>query len=397
MPGIASWEVETTERTPTVADVVVVLCVGAVTLANLATVIPLLSLSPTEDRELAETDWLAINLVLIGAISLMWRRRSPLVVLGISASAFSAGLLLAYPPAQPIGPAIALYTVALVHGSLVTATGGLAAALLIMTSTATHLHWQADSPDRLLENLLLLGAACLLGHGIQLARTRKSVLEAQEARLAREHATKTQQAIRDEKTRIARELHDVVAHHVSVITAQASGAQRVFDTQPQLAKEALRSIEATGRGALTEMRRLLGVLQTDTDSAETQPQPGLDQLPVLIARMERSGLPVDLEISGEPRPLSTGVQLNAFRIVQEALTNTLKHASASRALVELGYGSGQLHIRVGDNGNGLRPDSIPGHGLIGMRQRAAVLGGELAVVPGTDGGVLVDASLPTEA
>ena len=374
----------------------VVLCVGAITFGNLATVIPLLSLCPTAERELAEVDWLAIALVLIGAVSLAWRRQAPLAVLAITTTVFCAGLLLGYPPAQPIAPMIALYALAVVHSSLVTATAGAAAALVIVTATATHLHWQADFDDRVFENLMLLSAACLLGYGIQLSRARKSVLLAQETRLAREHAAHTQQAIRIEKSRIARELHDVVAHNVSVITAQASGARRVFDTEPELAREALHSIETTGRGALTEMRRLLGVLQLETDNAEVEPQPGLDQLPFLIAQMERSGLPVELTVSGAARPLSSGVQLNAFRIVQEALTNTLKHAGPSRARVELSYRSDHLDVRVGDNGRGLRADAVPGHGVIGMHQRAAMLGGELSVLQGAAGGVQVDASLPTE-
>jgi signal transduction histidine kinase len=338
-----------------------------------------------------------IGLALGGAVSLLWRRRAPLAVLAVTTGTFCASMFLGYPPAQPIAPAIALYTLALVHGSLITASAGAAAALLIVTATATHLRWQADFADRVFENLMLLGAACLLGYGIQLGRTRRSVLFAQEARLAREHAARTQQAVRDEKARIARELHDVIAHHVSVITAQACGAQRVFDTEPELAREALHCIETTGRGALTEMRRLLGVLKLEgDDNAVTEPQPGLDQLPSLLAQMERAGLPVDLQISGDPRPLSTGVQLNAFRIVQEALTNALKHAGASRARVELGYRAHHLEVRVGDNGRGFNAQAAPGHGVIGMRQRAAVLGGKLAVVPRADGGVLVNASLPTE-
>jgi signal transduction histidine kinase len=376
---------------------VIVLCVGALTFGNLATVIPLLSLCPTAERELAEADWLGISLVLVGAVSLAWRRQAPLAVLATTATAFCAGLLLGYPPAQPIAPVIALYALAVVHSSLVTASAGAAAALVIVTATATHLQWQADFDDRVFENLMLLSAACLLGYGIQLSRARKSVLKAQEARLAREYAAQTQQAVRVEKSRIARELHDVVAHHVSVITAQATGAQRVFDTEPELARDALHSIETTGRGALTEMRRLLGVLQLETDNAEIEPQPGLDELPFLIAQMERSGLPVDLQVSGEPRALSSGVQLNAFRIVQEALTNTLKHAGPARARVELSYQADHLDVRIFDDGRGFDADSVPGHGLIGMRQRTAMLGGEFAVLQGVSGGVMVNASLPTEA
>jgi signal transduction histidine kinase len=374
----------------------VVLCVGVLAFANLATVVPFFSLCPAAERDLAETDWLGISLVLIGAVSLAWRRRAPMAVLAITAAAFCGSLLLGYPPAQPLAPMIALFALAVVHSSLVTAAAGAVAGLVIVTATATYLHWRADFDDRVLEDLLLLAAACLLGYGVQLSRARRSVLIAQEARLAREHAALTQQAVRDEKSRIARELHDIIAHSVSVITAQATGAQQVFDTEPGLARDALRSIETTGRGALTEMRRLLGVLQLENDDPGIEPQPGLDQLPLLIAQMERSGFPVELIVTGDPRPLSSGVQLNAFRIVQEALTNTLKHAGPARARVELGYRSDRLNIRICDSGRGFGADAVLGNGLIGMRQRAAMLGGELAVGPGPGGGVLVSVSLSTE-
>src|SRR3954452_332343 len=174
----------------------------------------------------------------------------------------------------------------------------------------------------------------MLGYGIQISRARRSVMIAQEVRLAREHDAEKQRAIHEMKSRIARELHDVVAHHVSVITAQAAGAQRVFDAQPELARQALAAIETTGRGALTEMRRVLGLLHP-AGTADLEPPPTLDQLPSLVARTERAGLPVRLSISGSPSELPSGMELNAFRIVQESLTNTLKHAGATRAEVEL--------------------------------------------------------------
>ena len=389
---------------------------AALILGSLVTTIPLLSVTSAGERGPADNGWLAVVLVLVGTLCLIWRRRASLLVFAISAVAFCTGLLLGYSPALPLAPVIALYTLAVAHNSLVAAgAAGVVVALFVAIGTATQPGWWEDFDDRVFENLLLLLIACMLGYGIQLSHARRSVLMAQESRLAREHDAEKEQAIRAEKSRIARELHDVVAHHVSVMTAQAAGAQRVFDAEPDLARQALQSIETVGRGALNEMRRLLGVLQTEADDAAVAPQPGLDQLPSLLAQMRRAGLPVELRVRGDPRPLPCGVELNAFRIVQEALTNALKHAGPSRAQVELSYHSayldlrvcdngyldtwipGYLDLRVCDNGRGFGADATPGHGLIGMRQRASLLGGEIHVRPGSDGGVQVVATLPTEA
>ena len=371
---------------------------AALILGSLVTTIPLLSVTSAGERGAADNGWLAVVLVLVGTLCLIWRRRASLLVFAISAVAFCTGLLLGYSPALPLAPVIALYTLAVAHNSLVAAgAAGVVVALFVAIGTATQPGWWEDFDDRVFENLLLLLIACMLGYGIQLSHARRSVLMAQESRLAREHDAEKEQAIRAEKSRIARELHDVVAHHVSVMTAQAAGAQRVFDAEPDLARQALQSIETVGRGALNEMRRLLGVLQTEADDAAVAPQPGLDQLPSLLAQMRRAGLPVELRVRGDPRPLPCGVELNAFRIVQEALTNALKHAGPSRAQVELSYHSAHLDLRVCDNGRGFGADATPGHGLIGMRQRASLLGGEIHVRPGSDGGVQVVATLPTEA
>ena len=371
---------------------------AALILGSLVTTIPLLSVTSAGERGPADNGWLAVVLVLVGTLCLIWRRRASLLVFAISAVAFCTGLLLGYSPALPLAPVIALYTLAVAHNSLVAAgAAGVVVALFVAIGTATQPGWWEDFDDRVFENLLLLLIACMLGYGIQLSHARRSVLMAQESRLAREHDAEKEQAIRAEKSRIARELHDVVAHHVSVMTAQAAGAQRVFDAEPDLARQALQSIETVGRGALNKMRRLLGVLQTEADDAAVAPQPGLDQLPSLLAQMRRAGLPVELRVRGDPRPLPCGVELNAFRIVQEALTNALKHAGPSRAQVELSYHSAYLDLRVCDNGRGFGADATPGQGLIGMRQRASLLGGEIHVRPGSDGGVQVVATLPTEA
>ncbi len=388
----------TTERNRFVTDGILALGVTALLLLNFVITIPLLSVNGTSDRGLAAVDPLAVELVLVGTLCLIWRRRAPLVVLAISSVAFCSYVALGYPAARPLAPVVALYTLAVTSSSLVASSASVVVIVGVVASMATGQGWMRDDfDDQLVANLLLLGAGCMLGYGIQLSRARTSVLNAQATRLAREHAAETREAIRQEHSRIARELHDVVAHHVSVITAQAGGAQRVFDAEPEEARQALSSIEATGREALIEMRRLLGVLQTEDGEAERTPQPGLDQLAALIAQTERAGLPVQLGVRGHPRPLPSGVELSAYRIVQEALTNTLKHAGPSRAYVELSYHGERLDLHIYDDGRGFTVDSTPGHGLIGMHQRAALLGGELVVGHASDGGVEVSATLPTGA
>jgi signal transduction histidine kinase len=221
-------------------------------------------------------------------------------------------------------------------------------------------------------------------------------LQQQTVRLVREHTDETRLAVEQEQARIARELHDVVAHSVSLIIAQASVAQRAADTELEEAKQALGSIERTGREALTEMRGLLGVLQPGRDRAEAEPCLGLDRLPALISQVQRTGLPVQLLVHGSPGPLPAEVELSAFRIVQEALTNILKHAGVARATVVLRHRPGTLELRIWDDGHGGVPTWAPGHGLAGMRQRTALLGGALSAGPRPGGGFQVVATLPLE-
>jgi signal transduction histidine kinase len=206
--------------------------------------------------------------------------------------------------------------------------------------------------------------------------------------------------VEHDRALIARELHDVVAHHVTVVVVQAGAASRVFDAQPEQARTALRSIESVGREALDEMRRLLDVLRPDDDEPDVVPQPGLDQLPALVATLRTAGLPVTLSVRGEPRALPGGVELNAYRIVQEALTNTLRHAGPTRAEVVVTYGADMLELQVHDEGavSGRSPAAAaaPGRGLVGMRQRAELVGGRLSAGPRDGAGFSVTAALPLE-
>jgi signal transduction histidine kinase len=213
----------------------------------------------------------------------------------------------------------------------------------------------------------------------------------------RDQEQRTRLAVGDERSRIARELHDVVAHSVGVIVVQAEGARRVFERDPERARDALASIEQTAREALAEMRRSLGVLRDEDRSALLEPQPGIDELDGLLERAREGGLTVELTVEGEPLVLPRSVDLSAYRILQEALTNTIKHAGRARSRVTVRYGERELLLEVSDDGPGPSNDGAegtPGHGLVGMRERVASHGGELHLGRGADGGFVVRASLP---
>ena len=208
-------------------------------------------------------------------------------------------------------------------------------------------------------------------------------------RLEREHAT----AVLDERARIARELHDVVAHSISVMTVQAGAARLLLDEDPPRARQPLLSVEQTGRQALAEMRRLLGVLRGADDGAALAPQPGLDQLDALVEQMRSAGLLVKVTVDGESRPLGAGIDLTAYRVIQEALTNVLRHAGNARAHVHLRYEPEALELDIINSGQ-TRRNGHAGHGLIGMRQRIELYGGEFAAGPLPAGGYAVHARLP---
>jgi signal transduction histidine kinase len=218
--------------------------------------------------------------------------------------------------------------------------------------------------------------------------------------LERERDARTQAAIAEERARIAREMHDVVAHNMSVMVVQADGAAFMVDSDPARAKGALETISETGRTALAEMRGILGVLRDGEHEEEYAPRPDVRQLDQLVDRLRRAGLPVELTVEGVERRLPTGVGLAAYRVVQESLTNTLRHAgpAVSRVRVRLRYGDDALEIRILDDGRGaaVPDDGEPGkgHGLIGMRERVSVYGGSVRAGPRVGGGYEVVASLP---
>jgi len=210
----------------------------------------------------------------------------------------------------------------------------------------------------------------------------------------RERDLVAREAVVEERARIARELHDVIAHHVSMIVLQAGAERRVLDGANASTREVLETVERTGRSALTEMRRLLGMLRGDANEPLT-PQPCLTDVPMLVSQLREAGLPVVLHVEGERRELPVGIELSAYRIVQEALTNALKHAGEASASVNIRYGSDSLELEIADDGPGAStPISSGGHGLVGMRERVALYGGRLDAGRRPSGGFVVRVLLP---
>jgi len=224
----------------------------------------------------------------------------------------------------------------------------------------------------------------------------REVDEAKEraARAEREREERARLAVSEERARIARELHDVVGHSVSVMTVQASAVRRLLEPDQERERAALLVVEQTGREALAEMRRMVGVLRRPEEAPALAPQPTLEQLERLIANAREAGLPVELRVEGEPVPLSAGVDLTAYRLVQEGLTNALKHARAAQAEVLVRYTDGHVELTVSDDGPGGGDGDKGGHGLVGMRERVSVYGGELEAGPRPEGGYRLRARLP---
>jgi signal transduction histidine kinase len=232
--------------------------------------------------------------------------------------------------------------------------------------------------------------------GFSLGRKFEEADEAKERaiRAEREREERARAAVAEERARIARELHDVVGHSVSVMTVQASGVRRLLRPDQEREREALLVVERTGREALAEMRRMVGVLRRPEEAPALAPQPSLDHVSRLVEQAREAGLPVELRIEGETIQLPAGIDLTAYRLVQEGLTNVVKHAQATRAEVLVSYGDGYLEVTVKDNGKGLGNGDGGGHGLVGMRERVSVYGGELDAGPQTGGGYRLRAKLP---
>jgi signal transduction histidine kinase len=337
-------------------------------------------------------------LLVASTVPLVLRRVAPVTVFVVCGAASLGYQAIGYNPEPlPLGVLVALYSVAVIRGPLVCSVAG-AAYLYALTQLAL-LGLMPVSDDQYFTDLVAVIATVTLGYGVALGRARAEVAEQRAAALARDQDQRVQAAREQEQARIAREVHDIVAHDMCVMVAQAAAARRVFADQPQTAASALDSIETLGRDGLDGLRRLMSLLRTEPAAPERSPQPALDRLPPLLDQVRRAGLPVELVVRGRPRPLAATVELTAYRIVQEALTNSLKHAGPTRATVTLDYEGEALRVEVTDEGTGaesagLRRPPSNGYGLLGMQQRAALLGGQLVAGPEQGKGFRVMVRLP---
>ena len=357
--------------------------------AVLATFLVLTGLTTTNQIEAIykPRDGVAIALILVATLPYYLRRRAPLPVFVVSQTAIAAIFVLDYHGgALPFVLAVGAYTVGAYRPMPEVV---LAAALQNVTFVVMVL---ADSAGfgvpQYLTSVPLYAATMLVGWTMQSRRLRYDALE-------REQGESALRAAADERLRIAQELHDVVAHSLGVIAVQAGVGMHVIDTDPAEARRSLEHISRTSRSSLAEIRRVLGLVRSGEPTASYSPTPGLADLPQLVDEMAGAGLPVDLEVAEGAADLPPGVELAAYRIVQEALTNALRHARAHRATVRVEVDGSRLRVVVSDDGAGQNGKGRPGgHGLVGMRERVAVYGGTLELGPAAEGGFRVDAAIP---
>jgi signal transduction histidine kinase len=332
---------------------------------------------------------IGVPVALIACLPLLFRRSHPLPTLAVTVAA-TAGLVAGWGSYNPLAVGIALYTVADQCERRRSLTAAVITLVVLAVPLQAHegLRWGAT----VLGQLVGFGAAWLIGDSVRSRRRYLGALEERAERLERERETEAARAVAEEQARIAREVHDVIAHTISVIVVQAAAARDVLAARPERAGEALENIEGAARGALGELRRLLGTVGGD---APLVPQPGLDGLDELVGQVRAAGLDVAVTVEGRQRDLPPALDLSAYRVVQEALTNTLKHAHATRADVELRYLGDALDVEIRDDGtaNGAAADS-QGRGLLGMRERVTSFGGTLSVGPGSGGGFVVSAHFP---
>ncbi|GAA4726331.1 sensor histidine kinase [Phytohabitans rumicis] len=316
--------------------------------------------------------------VLVGAV-LLGRRRAPLAVLAATCAGAALLIPLDYSPGgAPI--VVALASLADLRSRRTSVAVLVPTALFLLLASITSL----ASPI----------AAWVLGSYLRTRRRYTWALEERAATLEREREQLDQIAAQRERTSIARELHDIVAHSVTVMLIGVRGARDVLPTSPRVAAQTLERVEATAEQSLAELRRILVLLRASDNGAQFRPQPSLAQLGELVAEYRTAGMPVRLQLTGQARPLAGGVELSAYRIVEEALTNVLKHTEPTQVTVTVGYGQTQLDVTVEDDGGGNDPaPSAGGHGIVGMRERAAVAGGTLEARR-TDRGFQVTARLP---
>lgn len=328
----------------------------------------------------------------LGAVLLLSRRVEPVAVLAGLVAIYVAEFIVVGSPegfGVAVPPMVAAYSVARWERRR-PAWWGLVLLLILGLAWITFDPVQATAVSRVRQAVWWSPwvIAWLVG-----ALVRSRVLNAEQRRLRRQDMAS--RAVTEERNRIARELHDVIGHSVSIMTVQASAVRRRLDPDQADEREALETVEVTGREALAEMRRMVGVLRESGETADREPAPGLSQLGRLVEQFRSAGMPVDVSVTGLAQPLAPGLDLTAYRLVQEALTNSLRHAaSPTRAEVSIGYSAETLEIAVRDNGRQVGPGADPGHGLLGLRERVSVYGGELIARPRPEGGFELIATLP---
>ena len=340
--------------------------------------------------------WVLIPLTVLLFLPLLARRRFPFgapaaLFIYAAAVSFFEGRLVTF----PFAIFLAVLTCSFLFGMLPErrqAVSGLGIALGA-AAIVTHNHPTQGASDFLFIGVLFT-IVWLTGNALGAKLSQYRQAEERAERLEREREERARAAVAEERARIARELHDVVGHSVSVMTVQASGVRRLLRPEQEREREALLIVEQTGREALAEMRRLVGVLRRPEEAPALAPQPSLQYLDKLVDQVRESGLDVDLKVEGEAAKLPASVDLAAYRLVQEGLTNTLKHAQAHRAEVLVRYGNGEVELVVADDGNGKGGGDGGGHGLVGLRERITVVGGELNAGPLAGGGYEVRARLP---
>jgi signal transduction histidine kinase len=307
------------------------------------------------------------------------------LILGISVAALAMPIF-----AQPTNSGVFVFLLLAVYSGAAHTSGRrtlLAGAMTVgIFVTAFLMGDTGVTADAMVFYAIVFGGPWVAGRAVHQRRLNERELQLEIGKAAA--------AIVEERARIARELHDVVAHSISVMVIQARGGRRVFESEPADAREAFAVIESTGQQALDEMRRLVGMLRSGEDTLPLAPQPSLKELGTLVEQVRAAGLPVQLAVEGVPRDLPPGVDLSAFRIVQEALTNALTHAGPARARVVLRYLADELELEISDDGPGTGDDVGSGYGLVGMRERVSVYGGELQAGRQPGGGYALRVRLP---
>jgi signal transduction histidine kinase len=329
---------------------------------------------------------------LLMTLPLAWRRKAPLpvavVVMGALAVESLAVGSAPTPDTQLVGWLVAIYTVAAHCDRRAALAGG-------AISLAAGLIWMGI--DDFLFPVVVFGGAWLAGRLVRQRDVHAQIAEERSAALAREREANARATAAEERARIARELHDVLSHSVSVMVVQAGAERMALGSERTSTRDALEAIERTGRQALAEMRRLLGMLRLGDEPPAHAPQPTLAELDGLVSQVREAGVPVEVHVEGDPVLLPPGVAVSAYRIVQEALTNVLKHAGPAHARVIVRYGTGELELEIADDGQGPQEAAGAGHGLVGMRERVALYDGHFDAGARNGGGFVVRARLPLTA